>query len=92
MAAALSRLIVPIPRRYHVRAAFLSGSAARGEAGPESDVDLLAEYERGTTLFDIAGLKLELKETLGRGVDLTSPQTLKPRLREHVPREQVRLL
>lgn len=92
MAAALSRLIVPILRRYHVRAASLFGSAARGEAGPKSDVDLLVEYERGTTLFDIAGLKLELEETLGRGVDLTSSQTLKPRLREHVLREQVRLL
>ncbi len=75
-----------------MRAASLLGSAARGEAAPESDVDLLVEYERGTTSFDSAGLKLELEKTLGRGVDLTSPQTLMPRLREHVPREQVRLL
>ncbi len=90
--ATLSALIVPILLRYNVRTASLFGSMARGEAGPDSDVDLLVEYSRGTTLFDIAELKMELEEALGCKVDLTSPQTLKPRIREQALREQVQLL
>ncbi len=91
-AAELPALIVPILRRFNVLAASLFGSAARGDARPDSDVDLLVEYARGTTLFDVAELKLELEEALGRKVDLASAAALKPRIREQVLREQVRLL
>lgn len=90
--AKLKGMIVPILLRYNVLSASLFGSAGRGEAGPESDVDILVRYRRGTTLFDIAGLKLELEQALGRRVDLTSPETLKPWLREQVLSEQVPLV
>lgn len=41
------------------------GSVARGEAGPDSDIDLLVDMEDGRSLLDLAGLHLELEDLLG---------------------------
>jgi len=46
------------------------GSVARGEARPDSDVDLLVDLDPERTLFDLSGLILDLQETLGREVDV----------------------
>lgn len=88
----LARIAAPILRRHRTITASVFGSMARGDAGPDSDVDLLVEFERGVTLFDLADLKLELEEALGRKVDLTSPGVLKPRLRGHVMKHVVKVL
>jgi hypothetical protein len=63
------------------------GSVAQGEAGPESDVDILVEFEQLPDLYEFAALKNRLAEILSRPVDLTTPQALKPRLRSRVLRE-----
>ena len=46
------------------------GSVARGEARPDSDVDLLVDLDPERTLLDLGGLILDLQETLGREVDV----------------------
>jgi predicted nucleotidyltransferase len=46
------------------------GSVARGEAGPDSDVDLLVSFPDNRTIFDLVGLWLDLKDLLGREVSL----------------------
>ena len=89
---ALIKTLRPILKRRGVVSAGLFGSAARGEAGPDSDVDLLVEYAAGVDLFDVIDLKDELEKALGRRVDLTSPKRLKPRLRDRILREQIVLL
>lgn len=66
------------------------GSVARGEARPDSDVDLLVELNRRMGLFEFAGLKLRLEELLGAKVDLVMPSALKPRVRERVLGEAIR--
>lgn len=48
------------------------GSVARGEATPESDVDFLVSFPPKTSIFDLVGLWLDLKELLGREVDLVT--------------------
>ncbi|HMR50246.1 MAG TPA: nucleotidyltransferase domain-containing protein [Arachnia sp.] len=48
------------------------GSVARGEAGPDSDIDLLVEFLPGASLFDLVAVELELEELLGRSVDVMS--------------------
>ena len=48
----------------------LVGSVARGDDGPDSDVDFLAAFEPGATLFDIGGLLADLEELLGDKVDV----------------------
>ncbi|MBI3958977.1 MAG: nucleotidyltransferase family protein [Chloroflexi bacterium] len=58
-------------QEYGVTRLALYGSAARGEAGPESDVDLLVELARPLGL-EFVGLILCLEETLGRKVDLAT--------------------
>ncbi len=63
------------------------GSVARGEAGPESDVDVLVEFETVPDLYEFAALRDRLAEILGRPVDLVTPQALKPRLRSRVLNE-----
>jgi predicted nucleotidyltransferase len=54
------------------------GSVARGDAGPASDVDVLAEFEPGRSLLDLIGLQQDLSELLGRRVDVVSQGALAP--------------
>ncbi|MGQ0533713.1 MAG: nucleotidyltransferase family protein [Caulobacteraceae bacterium] len=64
----------------------LFGSHARDEAGPASDIDLVVEFAPGRTpdLFSFAGLKLELERRLGATVDLFTPNSLHPGLRDRI--------
>jgi predicted nucleotidyltransferase len=70
----------------------LFGSTARGDNGPESDIDLLAAFDanRRISLLDIAGLEMDLSEMLGRRVDLAEEGTLKSRVQKSVEAEAVR--
>ena len=56
------------------------GSVARGEAGPESDIDFLVELEPGRSLLDHAALLLDLERLLGRKVDVATERSLKERI------------
>lgn len=69
----------------------LFGSIARGEATPESDVDILVEMEPGRSLLDQAALLVELRELLGRDVDVVTTDGLRPRIRDRVMDEAVAL-
>ncbi len=62
------------------------GSAARNELTPESDIDLLVEYEPGASvgLFTMSGHRLDLIEIVGREVDLATPNSLSPYIRQAV--------
>lgn len=57
----------------------LAGSVARGEDTAGSDCDFLATFEAGASLFDLAGLRLDLQELLGGDVDVISVGGLKPK-------------
>ena len=69
----------------------LIGSVARGEAGPDSDVDLLVMWQEGTSLLDQAALKLELESLLGQKVDIASDGWVKPSIRESLYRDAIAL-
>jgi predicted nucleotidyltransferase len=73
---------------YNVR---VFGSVVRGEAGPESDIDLLIEKGPTTSSWFPAGLILELEDLLGRKVDIVTEKALNPYLRDRVLREAVPL-
>jgi hypothetical protein len=76
---------------YFVDSISLFGSVARGDAGPDSDVDLLVEFTKPVGLFHISALKLHLEDLLGCGVDLVPRQGIKPRIRESVLAEEIRV-
>ena len=63
------------------------GSVARGEAGPNSDVDFLVEFEPHRSLLDHGGFLMDLRELLGCEVDVISEGGLRPRFRDQVMRE-----
>jgi hypothetical protein len=67
----------------------LIGSVTRGDARPDSDVDLLVMWQQGTSLLDQAALKLELEGLLGRKVDIASDGWVKPSIRESVYRDAI---
>jgi len=88
----LSGQILPVLKRFGVKKAAIFGSLARGEGGRESDVDILVEFEPGKSLLDLAGLKIELEETLGRRVDVLTYNSLHPLLKDRILKEQKPIL
>ena len=73
---------------YNVR---VFGSVARGEAGPNTDIDLLIEAGPNTSSWFPAGLILDLEDLLGRRVQVVTEKGLNPYLRDRVLREAVPL-
>ena len=76
-------------RRHRIRKLSLFGSTLKGTARPDSDVDLLVEFEAGarTTLLDMAQIEIELSQLLdGRKVDLRTAEDLSRYFREDVVR------
>jgi len=74
-------------RRHHITKLSIFGSYLREDFGPESDVDFLVEFHprHVPTLFDIAGMEIELSELLGgRKVDLRTPEDLSRYFRDEV--------
>jgi predicted nucleotidyltransferase len=83
--------IARIAGRHGATEVRLIGSVARGEARPDSDVDLLVTWSEGTSLLDQAALMLDLEKLLGRKVDIAGDGWVKPTLRESVYRDAVAL-
>ena len=69
----------------------LFGSTARGQDGPESDIDLLVHLTPGVGLFGLARLQRELEQVLGAPVDVVPDDGLKPDVRAAVERDLVPL-
>lgn len=81
--------ILKIAAKHGARNVRVFGSVARGEADFQSDIDLLVEFKRGTTLLGHAALVQELEDLLGVKVDVVSERGLRDRVRERVLREAV---
>lgn len=72
-------------RRHHIRKLSLFGSVLREDFGPESDVDVLVEFEEGHTPgLAFFGMEIELAELLGRKVDFLTPEFISPYFRDDV--------
>ena len=72
-------------RRHHVRRLSLFGSVLRDDFGPDSDVDVLVEFEPGFTPgLAFFAMQEELSAIFGRRVDLNTPGFLSPLFREKV--------
>ncbi len=87
----LREAILSLAARHGAREVRLIGSFARGEARPDSDVDLLVSWDEGTSLLDQAALMLELEELLGRKVDIASDGWVRASIRESVYRDAIPL-
>ena len=77
-----------IARRHRARSISVFGSVARGDDGPDSDVDFLVEFEAGASLLDLMRIQDDLEALLGCPVDVLSAGGLKDR-DEHIRREAI---
>ena len=70
----------------------LFGSVARAAAGPDSDVDLIAEIDHasGFSLLDLVGLQHDLEDQIGRKVEIaTAAERMRPRIRRRVEADSI---
>ena len=65
--------VMAIASRHHASRVRLFGSAARGDDRPDSDIDLLVDFDEDSSLFDLMRMSRELEALLGRAVDVVSP-------------------
>ena len=73
-------------KRNHIRKLSLFGSVLREDFRPESDVDVLVEFEEGHVpgLITLSGMEIELSEIFGRKADLRTPEDLSRYFRNEV--------
>lgn len=76
-------------RRHHIRKLSLFGSVLRNDFRPDSDVDVLVEFEPGASVgfLRLAAMELEFSQIIGRRVDLRTPPELSRYFRDEVLRE-----
>ena len=83
------RSSLPRLKALKVRSVAVFGSTARGEAGTDSDVDVLVEFSERATFDRYMEVKFLLEDMLGRRVDLVTRRALKPRMRSQVEQEAI---
>ncbi|WP_292367010.1 MULTISPECIES: nucleotidyltransferase family protein [unclassified Methanoculleus] len=83
--------ILAVAARHGARRVRVFGSVVRDEETPESDLDLLVEFEPGRSLLDHIALAQDLKDLLGREVDVVTEGGLHWYIRDRVCREAVPL-
>ena len=88
----IKKKIMPILKKNKEVRAGIFGSYARGEQKKNSDVDILVEIKKRISLFDFAGIKIELEEKLGKKVDLVEYKIINPRIRENIINSEVRII
>jgi len=82
------RKLIDVCRKYKVRKVALFGSFARGDAGPDSDIDLLITFSDRVGFLTLVKLERELSKVLHRIVDLLTEQSISPYLRDQILSEQ----
>jgi|SRR3989344_1208052 len=88
----ITKAVSPVFEKYGVRYAGLFGSQARGDARPDSDVDILVSLgEKPPSLWDLVDLKDELSECLHKKVDLLSDKAIVPYFRDYIYRDLKRI-
>ncbi|MDA3631161.1 nucleotidyltransferase domain-containing protein [Saccharopolyspora oryzae] len=81
--------IYRIAEQYGISNIRVFGSVARGEADDDSDLDLLIDVARGSSLWDMSGFALDVEELLNVFTQVATPNGLKERIRDNVLAEAV---
>lgn len=81
--------IKEIARRYNAKNLRVFGSMARGDARPDSDVDILANLDVNTSLLDRIALTQEIEDLLGRKIDLVTPDKLHKIIKDKIIKEAI---
>lgn len=81
--------LLALVRQYGVGGLLVFGSMARGDAGPQSDVDLLIDNASKLSGFQLGAFQMDAQDILGRKVDLVTRNALHPMIRERILQEAV---
>lgn len=81
------RTLIDVCRQNDVVKIGVFGSTVRGEARPDSDIDLIVEFSKRKSLLALVALERQLTRALGRKVDLLTEAALSPYLRDRIMRE-----
>jgi uncharacterized protein len=84
--------VLPILKKANVTKAALFGSYVRGDNTRESDIDILVELPEHASLFELAGLKVDLEEKLQKKVDIVTYRSICPVIKDSVLSNQYPLL
>lgn len=89
----IAEVLKSVMASYDVRAVYLFGSFARGEAGPQSDIDVRLECGPGINYADLLDIQESLEKRLGRSVEIVTnpPEFMRPAFRKRVQRDEVLL-
>lgn len=85
----IKKKIVPILESHQVARASVFGSVARGQARPDSDIDLLVKFRKTPSLVEFIRLENELSQALDSEVDVVVEGSEKPFVRQNLERDSI---
>ncbi|WP_420266577.1 nucleotidyltransferase family protein [Candidatus Magnetominusculus dajiuhuensis] len=83
--------IVNFLKPHGVKSIAVFGSYGRGDFSNDSDIDILVEFSTSKTLYDIAGIELDLSEALGIKVDMLTEHAISPYLIDNIKKSLVKI-
>ncbi len=86
----VKKKIISVLKKNRIKKAGIFGSYARGEEKKKSDIDVLIEFNG--SLLSLVRIERELKEDLGKKVDLLTYRGIHPLLKKRILKEEVRIL
>lgn len=88
----IKKKAIPVLKEAGVTRSSLFGSYVRGEQRENSDIDILIEFPREKSIFDLVDLKLKLEDVLHKKVDLVEYVMVKPKIKDNIFNEQIQIL
>lgn len=84
--------VLPILKDAGVKKSSLFGSYVRGDYREDSDIDILVELPKGSSLLDLVRLEKKLGKALGKKVDLLTYNSVNPLLKDRISKDQLQIL
>ncbi|MBS3777611.1 MAG: nucleotidyltransferase domain-containing protein [Bacteroidales bacterium] len=87
----IKKQIKPVLQKHGINQASIVGSVARDEDNENSDIDIIIEATKDMSLLTFSRLKLELENVLKKKVDLIERSAVKPRLKNYLLKDEVKV-
>lgn len=88
----IKKKALPILKKAGIIKSAIFGSYVRGDNTKDSDIDILIEAPKDMSLFDLAGLQIDLEEILNKKVDVITYNSINPLLKDYILKDQIRIL